>query len=306
MTLRRTCLWTVPLLLALVCLASAQEKQQEKKAKQPPPKPPEGTKVLRDLEYVSKGHERHKLDLYLPKEQSGPLPLIVWIHGGGWRNGSKESTPAFPMLARGYAVASINYRLSGHATFPAQIEDCKAALRWLRAHAKEYNLDGEHVGVWGGSAGGHLVALLGTAGDAKEWDTLGGNENQSSRVQAVCDWFGPSDFVLIAGTSQNANSAVAALLGGPVADNKDKAVKASPVTYVTKDDPPFLIMQGNQDKTVPAAQSEVLAEALKQAGAEVTLKIIDGAAHGGPQFTNIESMKLIGEFFDKHLKKGLK
>ncbi len=244
------------------------------------------------------------LNTQFPDEpQNGPLPLIVWIHGGGWRGGSKESTPAQPMLTRGYAVASINYQLSLHAKFPAQIEDCKAAIRWLRAHAKKYRLDGDHIGVWGGPAGGHLVALLGTAGDAKEWDNLGGNENQSSRVQAVCDWYGPSDFVLIAGTSQTANSAVAELLGGPVVDNKDKAVMASPVTYVTKDDPPFLIMQGNQDKTVPAAQSEVLADALTKSGVEVTLKIIDGAAHGGPQFSNADSMKLIGDFFDKHLKK---
>jgi|SRR5579875_487758 len=283
------------------CLAwtgQAQEKQ-----KKPTPKLPEGVKVLRDLAYVPGGHERQKLDLYLPKNAAGPLPLVVWIHGGGWQAGSKESTPALFLLGKGYAVASINYRLSQHATFPAQIEDCKAAIRWLRAHAKEYNLDPQHVGVWGGSAGGHLVALLGTANNLKEWDTLGGNTDQSSRVQAVCDWFGPTDFTRIAVANQRASGPVSRLLGGPVAENMDKAKKASPITHVSSDDPPFLIMHGADDKTVPPEQSEIFAEALKKAGVEVTLKILPGAGHGGTAFTSPESRKLIAEFFDKHLKK---
>src|SRR5262249_37667916 len=164
-----------------------------------------------------------------------------------------------------YAAASIGYRLSQHAKFPAQIEDCKAALRWLRANAKKYGLDPDRVGVWGASAGGHLVALLGTAADVKEWDGVGGNTDQSSRVQRVCDRFGPSDFMTIAGKSPRADSPVAELLGGPVAENKENAAKASPVTHVSKSSAPFLILHGDEDPTVPVAQSEELADALKKA-----------------------------------------
>ncbi len=259
-----------------------------------------GTKVLRNLEYVKGGHERQKLDLYLPEKADGALPVIVWIHGGGWRGGSKDRCPAVPFVTKGYAVASINYRLSQHAKFPAQIEDCKAAIRWLRANASKYHLDPQRIGVWGASAGGHLVALLGTTGNLKKWD-VGDNKDQSSRVQAVVDWFGPTDFRNIKG---GAESPVSQLLGGPIADNKEKAAQASPVTHVAKGDPPFLIMQGDMDPLVSASQSEELAAALKKAGVEVTLKILKGAKHGGPEFSTPESRKLIADFFDKHLKNG--
>ncbi len=147
------------------------------------------------------------------------------------------------------------------------------------------------------------MALLGTAGNVNEWDSVGGNTDQSSKVQAVCDWFGPTDFVRIRGRSKNAEGPVSRLLGGPLADNFEKAKKASPITYVASGDPPFLIMQGADDQTVPPAQSEVFAEALKKAGVDVTLKILEGAGHGGPAFNSSESRKLIGDFFDKHLKK---
>jgi acetyl esterase/lipase len=260
--------------------------------------------VLRDLEYLPGGHERQKLDLYLPEKTESRLPMIAWIHGGGWQGGSKERCPAVSFVGKGYAVASINYRLSQHAKFPAQIEDCKAAIRWLRANAPKYHLDPEHIGVWGASAGGHLVALLGTTADAKELEGKEGNLDQSSRVQAVVDWFGPADFRKMLGTS--ADSPVAKLLGGPISENKDKAALASPVAHVAKTDPPFLIMQGDMDPLVPLVQSEMLAEALKKAGVEVTLHVLKGAKHGGPEFTTPESRKLIEDFFAKHLKKDAK
>lgn len=279
--------------LGMAMLVEAQQK--------PPPLPP-GTKVLRDIEYIKDGHERNKLDLYLPEEAKGPLPLIVWVHGGAWRAGSKERCLALPLVAKGYAIASINYRLSQHDTFPAQIEDCKAAIRWLRANSKKYNLDPQRFGAWGSSAGGHLVALLGTTGDVKEFDSKGGNLQESSRVQAVCDWFGPADFQRTIGG--RADSPVAQLLGGPPEENKEKAAKASPVTHASKDDPPFLIMHGDEDPSVPIKQSELLAEALKKAGVEVTLHTLKGAKHGGPEFNSPESMKMIADFFDKHLKKA--
>ena len=223
--------------------------------------------------------------------------------GPGWA-GSKEGCPAVPLTAKGYAVASINYRLSQHAVFPAQIEDCKAAIRWLRANAAKYHLDPDHIGVWGASAGGHLVAMLGTTGDVKELEGNGGNLDQSSRVQCVVDWFGPSDLATMGGSHDNPGSPESRLIGGPVQENKEKARKASPLTYVGKDSAPFLIMHGDKDNTVPLGQSEVLAEALKKAGVEVKLVVVKGNGHGGPGFNSPENRRLIEDFFAKHLGKG--
>ena len=289
----------------VVLFAYGAAARAAEKAKKPAQAPlPPGVKALRDIEYVPGGHERHKLDLYLPEKSEGKLPLVVWIHGGGWQAGSKSGGPALPLTAKGYAVACINYRLSQHAPFPAQIEDCKTAIRWLRANAKKYNLDPEHIGVWGGSAGGHLVALLGTTGGVKELEGTGGNLDQSSRVQAVVDWFGPSDFTDIGPRLDDSKSPVSLLLGGPVKENKEKAAKASPITYVSKDAAPFLIMHGDKDNLVPLSQSERLADALKKVGVEVTLKVLTGAGHGGADFQNPENRKLIEGFFDKHLRPG--
>jgi acetyl esterase/lipase len=302
--MKRQHLWSGALVV-LIGLSSLARSQQPA-----PPSLPKGVKAHRNLEYVKNGHERNKLDLYLPEKADGPLPLVVWIHGGAWWAGSKENPPALPLAARGYAVASINYRLSQHAKYPAQLQDCKAAIRWLRANARTYRLNPERIGVWGASAGGHLVALLGTTGGVKELEGDGGNAGQSSRVQAVIDWFGPSDFETIAGQAgpdsqldhAAADSPEAKLIGGRIGDNKDKAAKASPVTYVTKEAAPFLIMHGDKDRVVPYAQSEELAEALRKAGVEVKLKKVEGAGHGGPQFGSAGSRELILAFFEKHLK----
>ena len=275
-----------------------------------PNRPPDGVTAHQNLAYVDDGHERHLLDLYLPEKSAGPLPLLIWVHGGGWMNGSKDN--CLPLrqgfAQRGFAVASINYRLSSHAIFPAQIEDCKAAIRWLRAHAKEYNLDPGRFGVWGSSAGGHLVALLGTSGDVKTFDT-GANLDQSSRVQAVCDWYGPTDFAVFATTPGyerhgTDSSAEAKLLGGVVAEKKDQAAKASPLTYVTPGDPPFLIMHGDKDGTVPPNQSQLLFDALKKAGVSAHFHTIHGAGHGGPGFAGKEIEDMVAQFFQERLQKG--
>ncbi len=252
----------------------------ECRAQEKPGRVPEGTKVERNLEYVKDGHERNKLDLYLPEKADGPLPVVVWIHGGAWRAGSKDNCQAVPLVAKGYAVASINYRFLQHADFPAQIEDCKAAIRWLRANAKKYNLDPDHIGVIGASAGGHLSALMGTSGGVKELEGTGGNAEQSSKVQAVVDLFGPTGIPSKNGASGNV------------------------LKYIAKDNPPFLIVHGDADKLVPIRQSEQLAEALKKAGVEVTFTTMKGSGHGGPAFNNAEAMKMYEEFFNKHLKKG--
>jgi acetyl esterase/lipase len=261
--------------------------------------------VLRDLAYVPGGHERQKLDLYLPT-QTGPSskrPLIVWVHGGAWLGGSKNPCPALRFVSRGYAVASINYRLSQHALFPAQIEDCKAAVRWLRANASQYHYDPNRIGVWGASAGGHLVALLGTTGDVKEFD-VGPNAGVSSRVQAVCDFFGPTDFTKMSSFPSTMkhdapDSPESKLIGGPIQENKDKVQRANPITYVTKDDPPFLIVHGDKDPLVPHNQSEILLDALKKAGIEATLYTVSGGGHGG--FKDPQVDILVAEFFHRHL-----
>lgn len=270
--------------------------------KRPPLQVPAGVKVERNLEYVPGGHERQKLDLYRPEKGKAPLPLIVWVHGGGWQAGSKDRPPVLYLVKKGYALASVNYRLSQHATFPAQIEDCKAAIRWLRANAKKYGLDPKHVGAAGASAGGHLVALLGTTADVKELDGVGGNKDQSSRVQAVVDLFGPTDFQHLGPNADRAGGAIAKLLGGPPSENKEKAKQASPVAHVSKDAAPFLILHGDMDKTVALKQSQLLTDALKKAGVEVRLITLEGAGHGGPAFSQPEQRQAIEDFFDKHLK----
>ena len=153
-----------------------------------------GVRLSRDIPYVPGGHELQRLDLYLPEADKSARPLVIWVHGGGWNSGSKDGCTARWLVEYGYAVASINYRLSTHAIYPAQIEDCKSAIRFLRAHASEYGIKPDRIGAWGASAGGHLVALLGTTGDIRDFDT-GTNLDQSSKVQCVVDWFGPTDFL---------------------------------------------------------------------------------------------------------------
>lgn len=249
------------------------------------------------------------MDLYLPPPANRPVPIVVWIHGGAWREGDKVHPPAIFLVGRGYAVASINYRLAKEpkSCFPAQIHDCKAAIRWLRANAKKYNLDPERIGAWGGSAGGHLVALLGSSGGVKELEgNVGNYPKESSRIQAVCDWFGPTDLEQLANYKTSAPwrppdlpmQFVTQFLGGPIAETKKLAREANPITYITAKSPPFLIMHGNRDTLVPLNQSQQLADAMKAAGSQVDLRVIDGAGHDIRGFANI---RIVEEFFNEHL-----
>lgn len=269
-------------------------------------KAPPGVKAHRDLAYVEGGgggHARQRLDLYLPEgapsaAAAAPLPVIVWVHGGGWQSGDRRQCPPLRQgfVGRGYAVASVGYRLSGDAPFPAQIDDVRAAVRWLRAHAREYNLDSGRVGAWGSSAGGHLVALLGTGG-----------KDPDERVQAVCDFFGPTDLVRMAQTPgyeshARADSPEGRLLGGPVLENREKAGKADPVALADKADPPFLIVHGDRDPVVPPDQSRLLFDALRAAGVPVRLHTLRGAGHGGPGFSSPEVTEMVAAFFDRTLK----
>ncbi|MBM3795942.1 MAG: alpha/beta hydrolase [Acidobacteria bacterium] len=268
---------------------------------------PDGWKVSRDLAYVSYGAERQTLDLYVPSG-AGPFPLVIWIHGGAWKTGSKADPRALRLLAgERYAIASLNYRLSHQAKFPAQIEDCKAAVRWLRANAAKYSLDPARFAAWGASAGGHLAALLGTAGDKFD---LGEHTGKSSRVQAVVDYFGPTDFLRMdahalpsAPFKHNAiDSPESLLVGGPLLENDLVAARANPATYASKDDPPFLIVHGDQDPLVPLDQSKVLESALGKAGVPVSLYVVAGAGHGQGFEKDPKIVPMVKEFLGRALR----
>ncbi len=240
-----------------------------------------------DLEYARVGDRPLRLDLYLPEDAEGLHPLLVWIHGGAWRQGTKDHPRALRLLPHGYAVASVEYRLSQEAIFPAQIHDCKAAIRWLRAHAGEYGFDPARIGVWGGSAGGHLVALLGASGGVVDLEGSLGCEGVSSAVQAVCDWYGPSDLLRMddvpGSMEHNApDSPESQLVGAPIQSRPDLVARANPITYVKADVPPFLLMHGTADDVVIPGQSELMHAALVKAGVRSSLIMLGGLGHGFP------------------------
>ncbi len=256
-------------------------------------------------------HASQKLDLYLPTAGTPPYPLVVWIHGGGWQSGDKYPAAQTPILVQaGFAVASINYRLSGDATFPAQIHDCKAAIRWLRAHAATYGIDPRRVGTWGSSAGGHLSALVGTSGGIAELEgDVGGNLAYSSRVQATTDYFGPTDFFTMGGGHDSCTSPESRLLGECLGEIKanmndpnwafwvDRVHDCGPFYQVSPDDPPFHIAHGTADGTVPPGQSQQLHNALVAAGVTSTLRLVPGAGHGLPT----SEQPYVRDFFVVHL-----
>ncbi|HEV8629096.1 MAG TPA: alpha/beta hydrolase fold domain-containing protein [Thermoanaerobaculia bacterium] len=264
----------------------------------------------KDLVYSRPGRPGSdlKLDLYLPKtDAAAKVPVIVWIHGGGWRQGSKDGWgTARAFVERGYAVASIDYRLSQQAIWPAQIEDCKAAVRFLRSVAATYGLDPDHFAAWGESSGGHLAAMVGTAGDSRYGDS-GMHLDQSARVQAVVDFYGPIDFVRLAqtkgyGDHAKDSSAESQLLGGSLLSLRAEAKTANPITYLSSTDPPFYIVHGDSDTTIAPAQSELLRDALQQAGIEQHYTLIPGAGHGGQQYTWPKTQDGVQAFLDRQLK----
>jgi acetyl esterase/lipase len=269
---------------------------------------PSEARTIKDLCYVpGKENRSQSLDLYLPASSGQPLPLIVYIHGGGWAAGDKAQGPNDPLEKSGYACASLNYRLSDEATFPAQIYDCKAAIRWLRAHAKEYNINPNKIGVWGISAGGLLASLLGTSGGAREIEGNEGNLETNSAVQAVCDWCGPADLTKFSqevGPHQrldpdDPDGVIAKFLGGLPKEKQANAQLANPIKYISADDPPFLIMHGDVDDIVPIAQSKDLYAALQSAHVESKMVTASGAGH---DFFTPDAAQEVINFFDQHLK----
>ena len=267
----------------------------------------EGIRVARDIPFVETPQRTLRLDLYLPEEESDEgRPLVIWIHGGGWLGGDKDPCPLAFMAGSGFVVASTTYRFSHEAIFPAQLEDCKAAIRWLRAHSVRYGIDEERVGVAGASAGGHLAALVGTTGGTDRFD-VGDHLDRPSTVQAVCDICGPTDFF---GTPLPEGDPMAValtdawerLVGAPAETaNREKFDAANPIAYIAEDCPPFLIIHGDADELVPAHQSELLATALREHGVDVTLEIVPGADHG---FTGIDLTGTVAAFFEAELKGG--
>ena len=248
---------------------------------------PTGVKRIANVEYSRPASGALLLDVYLPdKTPARPLPVVLWIHGGGWKNGSKETCPLTWLAAEGYAVVSLGYRLSWLGQWPAQLDDARAAIRWLRTNAARYGLDPARIAVSGGSSGGNLASVVGTAPAAAD-------EMVSSRVGAVIDFYGASDMLTMPvnvpgpgrGDAELAKSNGAKLLGGIVRDRPELAHSVSPLHLVTPDDPPFLIIHGDKDAEVPLSQSERLHAQLQATGVPSELVVLPGAGHGGKDFS---------------------
>lgn len=265
---------------------------------------PKGTQIFFDIAYIENGHERQKLDLYLPEnsDSENPLPLVIWIHGGGWKKGSKQLIGhQLYLLSQGFAVASLNYRLSRTDIFPAQIHDCRAAVRFLRKNAKTYHLDSDNIGLWGSSAGGHLVSLMGTSN--KKFDGSLGTIDVSNEVKAVCNWFGVTDFETMnkaIKSKPNKVKPLTMLLGESIENNPELARQASPITHVSDDTPPFLIMHGTADSIVPIEQSQIFYEKLTSHNIPVEYIIVEDWKHAF--FKNEKELKQVAAFFSRYLK----
>jgi acetyl esterase/lipase len=259
-----------------------------------------------DIPYASFSPSE-KLDVYLPDEGLGPFPVVIAIHGGSFTAGDKRDFQIVPMLAatkRGYAVVSINYRLSGEARFPAQINDVKAAIRWVRANAEKYALNPDNIALWGDSAGGNLAALAGVSGGTGQLEDFGlGNADQSSRVRAVVDWYGPIDFLTM-GDPKRLEEKGNTLIGKTSREAPELYQAASPESYIHPDCPSFLIQHGDADRVIPLGQSAHFAAKLRAAPGRHTVLFdaLKGADHLDERFTSPENLKRVLDFLDAQLK----
>ena len=257
-----------------------------------------------NVEYENVNGKPVELDIYLDPHITWKRPLVIYIHGGGWqgRNKADGLVYADSFLKRGYVFATIDYRLTNEAIFPAQIQDAKAAVRFLRAHASEYRIDPAHIGVMGHSSGGHLASLLGTTNGDPQFDT-GDNLSVSNAVQAVCDMSGPVDFTT---PDPALASMLTKLLGGPVDQKMDLAKLASPINHISPTSAPFLILHGASDPAVPPAESEAFAAALQKAGVPAQLELLPGQPHNLNLWARTGKgnyLDMIVTFFDANLKK---
>jgi acetyl esterase/lipase len=271
-----------------------------------PPAAKLGT-VERDIVYTAAGAIPQKMDIYYPRAATKAAPALLYVHGGGWTGGNKGAgngtVDTQELVSRGYLVAAIDYRLAPQYLFPAQIEDVKCAVRFLRENAALLGIDPARIGAWGGSAGAHLVALLGTAGLEAGMEGTGGYAGQSSRVQAVVDLFGPADLTVFFGPAGKLLEVF-----GTTDPRSEAARRASPVSWITPDDPPFLIIHGDQDATVPLSQSRILYDRLQAAGVPATLVVVKNGGHsfvpvgGAISPSRTEITKMIADFFDRTLR----
>jgi acetyl esterase/lipase len=259
----------------------------------------------RDLVFGKGGATELKLDLAMPKEGDGPFPVVVCIHGGGWiRNDRQQMHATIDVLAgRGYVAVSPSYRLAPDAKFPAQIEDVKACVRWLRANAKTYKINPDRIGAIGFSAGAHLACLLGVTDKDDGLEGEGGNADQSSRVQCVVSFFGPTDLTSDGWPKKVVEDNLIPFLGGSIKDKPEQYKKASPITYVKKDAPPFLFFHGDKDKTVNPEQSNRMCEALKKAGGSAAVIVMEGEEHGWAGEKLKDSIDKMIVYLDVRLKK---
>lgn len=273
------------------------------------------SKSWKDLNYAGDTLEYHLLDIYLPETNKAVYPTIVLIYGSAWFGNNLKET-AFATLGKalldaGFAIVTLNHRSSKDAIFPAQIHDVKAAIRFIRANAMEYRIDTSFIGITGYSSGGHLAALAGTTGFVKQFSVgeaaadleggIGQYTAYSSSVDAVVDWFGPTDFLVMdsCGSSfahNDFDSPESSLIGGSIQQNKDKCVLANPITYISKNDPPFLILHGDKDPLVPHCQSELLFNALQMEKVPGQFILVPGALHG-PGLFEEKYYKMMTDFF---------
>jgi len=266
--------------------------------------PPPDVEMRRDVVYGKGGGRDLKLDLFLPKKGSGQRPAIVFIHGGGWRGGRRGQfyRQAAYLASKGYIGACIEYRLSGEAAYPAAVEDCKCAVRWLRANAKKLSVDMNRIAACGGSAGGHLASLIGVTEGAEELEGKGGHAEFSSKINLVVSFNGVADMSL--GKDKPVTNAIARFLGGSYEDKQDVYEKASPITHVDTSSPPFLFLHGTADKTVPFEQSQRMLKKLQAAGVPAEIYVAEEAGHAffnrPPHYD--PTLKRMEQFLDKHFR----
>lgn len=261
---------------------------------------PAEVQVVRDVKYGEVNGAPLLLDIVQPLARGAHLlPAILEIHGGGWTTGEKDPNSVLSLARAGFFCISINYRLSPQHLFPAHIHDCKAAVRWLRFHASDLGVEPERIGVWGGSAGGHLATLLGTSYDVPELEGNSGWSGVSARVQAVVSVCGASDFSQISREHLDANPVH--LFGGPVHERPELVQLANPIAHLRPDAPPFLLFHGDADELSPYEQSVLLRDALEHTGVPVVLHTAHGGKHGFTQEWNERIDKLRTAFFKNNL-----
>jgi len=279
---------------------------QEERKFNPPFKLPDNVELKRGLVYGRGGSRDLQLDLFLRRESSERRPAVVYVHGGSWREGDRSQfhRQAAYLASKGYVGACITYRLSGEAIFPAELEDCKCAVRWLRANAQTYGIDPDKIAVCGASAGGHLASLLGVTSGIEALEGNGGHAGFSSGVRLVVAFNGVFDLAQTSQAGATQTEYIGKFLGATLADNPEIYKKASPVTYVNNNSPPHLLLHGTEDTLVPIAHARAMVKKLKDTGVKVEVFEAEGAIHGffnhPPLFE--PALKRLEKFLDENLR----